>query len=224
MQDKNQWNLNDKMQYWKEHPDDEGMLGVLFSQTECRILDTFRQFETFDELITQKLKRAHLDGSVAETFIRVEEEAELSFRLKGYFIEQMDFLLAKGTPEAWMDIMIWYSLLEERKFIIQDYWEFPALRKMIDVFMKELNAFLARGKTFHISILSLHSMEELMDAYFRVIFLCRRVEYGIEPMKEIVEYIKKKKFSDVFISGIIEKAQIYNEGKVIKMIEEQCWR
>ena len=57
-----------------------------------------------------------------------------------------------------------------------------------------------------------------------MIFLCRRIEYGVEPTGEIIEYIEKKQFSDLFIRGIIQAAQIFNEEKVIKEIEERCWK
>ena len=65
-------------------------------------------------------------------------------------------------------------------------------------------------------------MQELTDAYLKTIFLCRRIEYGIEPMDEIIEYAESKKLSMVFIHGIIDKAQIYNKEKVIKAIEDWC--
>lgn len=220
MGDRNQWNLNDKIQYWKEQPDDKETLTSLFSPMEYDILETIGRFEILDKYVTSELAKECKEESVEGVFIKVEQEAEISLLLKKSFMRQMDFLLAKGSTEAWMEIIIWYSLLEEREFIIHDYWEFSVLNIMIYTFVKELNAFLDRGEVFRISILSLHDMEELIDTCFRVIFLCRRVEYGIEPMKEIVEFIKAKKLSDVFVSGIVEKAQIYNKDKVIKTIEE----
>ena len=67
-------------------------------------------------------------------------------------------------------------------------------------------------------------MQELTDAYFKVIFLCRRLEYGVEPEEEIMEYIQKMKFSDVVIHSIISEAQIFNKEKVLKAIEERCWK
>lgn len=223
MSDIAQWNLNDKIQYWKSNPEDRGRLRTLFSPEEYDILDTVRQFESFDCMVMEKLERENLIGSISETFIRVEEEAEISALLKSRVMHQMDILLGRGTAEAWIEIMIWYSLLEEKKLIVEDYWEFPALRAMIDIFMKELNAFLENGETHRISILSLHSMQELTDAYFKIIFLCRRIEYGVEPVEEIMEYIERERFSDIFIRGIIQAAQIFNEEKVIKTIEEWCW-
>lgn len=219
-----QWNLNDKIEYWRNDPKDEDRLRILFSPEEYDILDTVYQFEIFDRMVTERLERNHLKGSAPETFIRMEEEAEISALLKERFMRQMDILLERGTAEAWIEIMIWYSLLEEKKFIVEDYWEFPALRAMIDIFMKELNAFLEKGGTGWISVLSLHNMQELTDSYFKVIFLCRRIEYGVEPVEEIIEYIEKKQFSDIFIRAIIQAAQIFNEEKVIKAIEEWCWK
>lgn len=218
-----QWKLNDKIQYWKNRPDDEEMMEALFSKEERSILNTIRQFEEYDDLITQKLETDHKIGSIAEIFIRVEAETEISALLKEQFMCQIDVLLAKGMAEAWMEIMIWYSLLEEKKFIIEDYWEFPVLRTMIDIFIQELNAFLSEGQANTISILSLHNMQELTENYFRVIFLCRRIEYGVDSADEIMEYIGKKEFSPVFIRGIIQTAQIFNKEKVIRTIEEWCW-
>ena len=224
MPDKNQWELSNKIEYWKERPDEREVLAELFSPTEYRILETIRQFEMLDGLVTKKLKAVGTAGQVEETFIRAEEEAGISALLKKYVMEQLDFLLAQGTVEAWMDIAIWYFLLKEKKYIVEDYWEFPALEAMIEVFMKELKAFLQIGGAFHISILSLRSMQELTDAYFKVIFLCRRLEYGVEPEEEIMEYIQKMKFSDVVIHSIISEAQIFNKEKVLKAIEERCWK
>ncbi len=224
MSDIDQWNLNDKIQYWKKDPGDKDSMRVLFSSEEYDILDAVYQFEIFDRAVTERLEKAKLTGSISETFIRVEEEAEISVLLKERFMRQMDILLEKGTAEAWIEIMIWYSLLEEEKLIVEDFWEFPALRTMIDIFMKELNVFLEKGGASRISILSLHNMQELTDAYFKVIFLCRRIEYGVEPVDEIIEYIEKKQFSDTFIRAIIQTAQIFNEEKVISIIEEWCWK
>lgn len=224
MPDNMQWDLSDKIEYWKKWPDDKGVLMELFSPTEYHILEIIRQFEILDGLVTQKLTESDKIGKVEETFIRAEEEAEISALLKKYVMEQLNFLLAQGTVEAWMDIIIWYSVLEKKKFIVEDYWEFPALRAIIEIFMKELKAFLEMGGAFQISILSLRSIQELTDAYFKVIFLCRRLEYGVEPEEEIMDYIQKMKFSDVFIRGIISAAQIYNKEKVIRVIEERCWK
>lgn len=224
MPDKNQWDLSKKIEYWKKWPDERDVLTKLFSPTEYRILETIRQFEMLDGLVTENLKAVDKIGKVEETFIRAEEEAGISALLKKYVMEQLDFLLAQGTVEAWMDIVIWYFLLNEKKFIVEDYWEFPALKVMMEVFREELKGFLEMGGAFQISVLSLHSMQELTDAYFRVIFLCRRLEYGIKPEEEIMVYIQKMKFSDVFIRGIIDAAQIYNKEKVVKAIEERCWK
>ena len=146
MPDNMQWDLSDKIEYWKKRPDDKGVLMELFSPTEYHILEIIRQFEILDGLVTQKLTESDKIGKVEETFIRAEEEAEISALLKKYVMEQLDFLLAQGTVEAWMDIIIWYSVLEEKKFIVEDYWEFPALRAMIEIFMKELKAFLEMGE------------------------------------------------------------------------------
>lgn len=112
---------------------------------------------------------------------------------------------------------MWYSLLLEKKLIIEDFWEFPVLRIMIDIFVKELNIFLEKGDA--ISVLSLHSMQELTDAYFRTVFLCRRIEYGIEPMEEIGEYIKEKGFSFALVEGIVHEAQIFHKEKVMEEVK-----
>lgn len=217
-----QMNLSDRIQCWKKDPEDEEMLQKVFSSEERNILNIIHRFEILDSSVTREIEERGETGNDTETFIRVEREAEISSLLKEYFMEQMDSLLAKGAAEAWLDIIIWYSLLEEKKIILDDYWEFPALRTMIDIFVKELNVFLKEGN--RISVLALHNMQELTDAYFETIFLCRRIEYGVEPVDGIIEYIEQKKFSSVFIHGIVDVAQIYNKEKVMKAIEEWCWK
>lgn len=211
--------LNEKLQYWRQRPKDEGILEHLFLPEEKEILRTICRFEALDHLITQKIEADGEKNSAVEAFIRAEQEKEISFLLKGQFMRQMDILLSKGTVEAWLEIMIWYSLLEEKKILVEDFWEFPAMRAVIDIFMKELDAFIGKREG-RISVLTFHNMQELTDAYLKTIFLCRRIEYGIEPMDEIIEYAESKKLSMVFIHGIIDKAQIYNKEKVIKAIED----
>ena len=46
----------------------------------------------------------------------------------------------------------------------------------------------------------------------------------LNPKKKLWTIIQKMKFSDVFIRGIISAAQIYNKEKVIRVIEERCWK
>lgn len=213
--------LNERLQYWRQKPKDEGVLEHFFMPEERGILRTICQFEAFDDLVTRKIEEDGERNSAIEAFIRAEQEAEISFLLKEQFMCQMDILLSKGTVEAWLEIMIWYSLLEEKKMILEDFWEFPALRAVIDIFMKELDAFVEKRES-RISVLTFHNMQELTDVYLKIIFLCRRIEYGVEPMDEIIGYMENKKLSMVFIHGIIDTAQIYGKEKVIKAIEEWC--
>ena len=213
--------LNEKIQCWKQNPKDKGILKHFFLPEEREVLETIYQFETLDHLVTQKIEEDGEKNSLAEAFIRAEHEAEISILLKERFMCQMDILLAKGTIEAWLEIMIWYSLLEEKKMIVEDFWEFPALRAVIDIFIKELNAFI-ENKENGISVLTFHNMKELTDTYLKIIFLCRRIEYGVDPVDEISGYIKNKKLSMVFVHGIVDTAQIYNKEKVIRAIEEWC--
>lgn len=217
-----QMNLSDRIQYWREEPENEKALQMMFTLEERNILNTIYEFEVLDSFVTQEIEARGERGSVTETFIRVEREAEISSLLKEHFMKQMDLLLSKGTAEAWLEIIIWYSLLEEKKLILDDYWEFPTLRIMIDIFVKELNVFFEEGK--QISVLALHNMQELTDAYFHTLFLCRRIEYGVEPVDEIIRYVEQKRFSSAYIHGIVDAAQIYDKEKVIETIEEWCWK
>ena len=116
--------------------------------------------------------------------------------------------------------MVWYSLAKETR--CRSFREFFALRKMIDAFVKEINAPCEKER--QISVLSLHNMEELTEVYFKTVFLCRRIEFGVEPVDEIIDYIKGKKFSYVFIQGIVQEAWIFDKKKVMKTIEELCWK
>ena len=209
-------NLNDKICLWKEHPEDEEQLRGLFIAEEWDILNIIHKFEIFRNVMEEEENiRCRQDNMTV--FIQAEKEMEISFELKEKFLSRIGVLLATKTVEAWLEIIIWYSLLAEKKLIIEDFWEFPVLRIMIDIFVKELNAFLEKGNS--ISILSLNCMQKLTDVYFKTVFLCRRIEFGIEPVKEIGEYIKEKNFSFAFIESIVYEAQIFNKEKVMEAVK-----
>lgn len=70
-----------------------------------------------------------------------------------------------------------------------------------------------------ISVMQFHDMEEMLETYYRTIFLCRRIEYGIGPENELINYICKKKLSYIYVMYILEKEQIDNKEKVKKKIE-----
>lgn len=106
--------------------------------------------------------------------------------------------------------------------VVEDFWEFYVLHAMIRIFVDEVNSVIAENG--QISMLSLHSMQELTDSYFKTLFLLRRIEYEIEPMEEIKEYIDDRKLSRYFIEGIIRETRIFNADKVKKKMEELCWK
>lgn len=219
MSEKDCMKLNDRIHCWMRNTENQEILQT-FSADERNILNTIYRYKVIDDAITRKLEEDGKQKDPSNIFLKLELESEISMQLKEQFICQINMLMSKGMVEAWMDIMAWYSLLKESKCVF--FWEFSILKTMIDVFVKEINS--PWEEEGQISVLSLRNMQELTNVYFKVVFLCRRIEFGVEPVNEIIDYINNKKLSYTFIQGIVEAAWIFDKKKVMKIIEERCWK
>ncbi|MCI9109394.1 MAG: hypothetical protein HFI00_14615 [Lachnospiraceae bacterium] len=233
--------LGERIEQWLKSAKDGGAIQVFFTELECDILNTMSKFERIRSKRIEEREKKDLHGgekskagggvyvyagvtyaSVDEAFVDIDSERDINFLLKELVIRQMNILLSQGKIEAWWEIMIWYSMLQEKKMVVEDFWEFYVLHAMIRIFVDEVNSVIAENG--QISMLSLHSMQELTDSYFKTLFLLRRIEYEIEPMEEIKEYIDDRKLSRYFIEGIIRETRIFNADKVKKKMEELCWK
>jgi len=96
------------------------------------------------------------------------------------------------------------------------------LKLMLDIFVAELKEFYGNGSS--ISVLAFHSMSELSEVYFTTIFLLRRIEYEVEPVDEIIRHIEEYKLSPIYIMYIVQEAKINDKDKVIKTVENWCWK
>lgn len=220
MEKKDNGKLLDRIEYYLEHPEDERKASMMFSAEEQNILRTIREFEKlrYEMAWENKNPVSREDNArfIDEIYRKKEKERDISFRLKKEFTDWIDILLKKGGIEAWIDILIWYRLLKEKNLIVDKFWELPILGTMLNAFIEELKRFDDCGSA--ISILAVHSLEELTDIYFHLVFLLRRVEYEVEPQDEILDYLMKKRISFIIADVVLEDSKIWDKEKVRRTI------
>lgn len=209
--------LIDKLGYYMEHSEDENVVQSLFSEEERQILNTIREFERLRAAEQENAEKSGIEG----TLQRLEVEKDISFQLKNHLIQQIDILLAKEDAGAWMEILTWYQWINAKQ-MLHRFWEFHILKIVLDIFIAELKVSYSDGSP--VSVLAIHSMEELLQIYFSTVFLLRRIEYGVEPIDEIVGFVKEYKLSPVFISGVVREAKINDKERVLKVIESWCFK
>lgn len=218
----NKCSLIDKIEYYLKHSKEDDVLKVMFSKEEWELLDTIRKFEDLRASRNEKDDLGEDKAGRNERFLnRLEAEKDISFQLKEKLFCQMNKLLEAGSPEAWMDILAWYQLVNGKQ-LVHRFWEMHVLKTLLDIFTEELKTYCENGSP--ISVLRLHNLDELTEAYFKTIFYLRRIEYDIEPMNEIMNDIKKQRFSVTFISIILMETKIYDKEKVLEKIESWCGR
>ena len=215
--------LIDKLEYYIRCPEGLQNLGTIFKAQERDILITIRDFEKIRCNTNGKevkgIENINHDRLVEEIFFKRELEKEISFRLKEQIVCQIDSLLNEGHIEAWMEILTWYQLLKEKDIIINRFWEFPILETMLNGFVEELKLFDYNQSP--ISVLALHKMKDLTDAYFYIVFMLRRIEYEIDSTEGILEDMMGKKLSLTIIRTILKSAKIFDKQNVEKSID--CW-
>ena len=135
----------------------------------------------------------------------------------GQFACQADLLLGEGRAENWLQVLTWYQLLKGKGLIVNRFWEFPVLETMLQAFLEELKLFYTNGQA--ISVLAMHSLEEITDTYFDIVFLLRRMEYGVEPIDGMVSYLSEKGLSMTVVRTVLEAARIFDKRKVKDLLE-----
>ncbi len=214
--------LIDRLEYYMGHPEDEKSLAAMFTEEEMNILHTVKEFERLRGIMEYEYAESRNGGAdnpayIEEVFERRERERDVSFRLKGHFVCQTDLLLGGGLAENWLQVLTWYRLLKGRDLIVNRFWEFPVLETMLQAFLEELKLFYTEGQA--ISVLAMHSLEEITGTYFDIVFLLRRIEYGVEPMDGIVSYLSGKGLSLTVVEAVLEDARIFDKRKVKNVLE-----
>lgn len=203
-------NLIEKIEYCLQYPEEEEKLREMFLPTEWDVLSSMKKYK---QRVRQIEKEGLGEERTAEYQLeRMDAEKEAILDLKEKMLKHLDILLATETAEAWCEMLVWYRFVIQEKLAAR-FWEFYVLKTVLDIFLEECR------KETEISVLSLHSMKEMSEVYFRTVFLLRRLEYEVEPMDEWAEYAKGRKLSDTFLQRVLKEAQIYDKNKVKRMME-----
>ncbi|MBR6770479.1 MAG: hypothetical protein IKM28_04450 [Lachnospiraceae bacterium] len=193
----------------------------MFSQEEWEILSALQEGEqlravhSIGETVGEDGQRK--EDKTIQVLERLDAEKEVSFRLKEATMTWINQLMQQGTVDSWIQIFTWYQLLDRKQWLHR-FWEFHLLKIVLDIFMEELKA--ANGQIGTVSVLSIHSIEELFQRYFELVFLLRRLEYDLEEDNECMDEIKKCGFSLIFISMVLETGRIDNKEKVIRKLQQ----
>lgn len=207
--------LIDKLAAWMDGRSTEG----LFSAEERQLLETIEEFEAIRRQ-GQAAERNSAGGRDANAVFRtLEREKEISLRLKSVLFSHMDHLLAKRSIEGWVEVMAWYNFVEGRR-LMEQFWEFYILKILIGIYAEEWKVFSQGGAP--VCMLQFGSTAELTEGYFRVLFLLRRLEYGIEPQDEIADYMRDRGLSLIYIDKVVERSQIREKETVKAAVRGLC--
>lgn len=152
-----------------------------------------------------------------EIFRKMERDKDISFSLKKRIFSYMDLLLEQGTIEAWKEILLLYQFLEKKEVLVNEFWEFSVLKTMLNAFETELNLHYKEERP--ISLLKICNMEELMETYFRVVFLLRRIEYDVEPISGTLCELMENRISPATVWAVLKDARIFHREKVARVIK-----
>lgn len=204
----------------------ESVIQIMFNKEELQLLAGIKELEDirrgyaegssrdFDDLkVIESMERMRVKTD--EYFEGVEIEREIRFLLKGRLMEYIDRMMQNGNIASWEKMILWYNRIGTA--LVVNFWEIFVWHTMLLIYSEEVD--LYRKKHIPISVLQLRSMDEVAEVYFKTIFLLRRLEYGIEPMDEIIDYINEKGLSYVFIKHMIQKTQIEDKEQIMKAIE-----
>lgn len=195
--------LINRIEYYVKNLEDESVWKHLFSSEERAVLEAIRELEQLRAAAPQKKPKD--ENEEVELFLAgVDRDKEASLRLKERVLHQVDILLEKGEPAAWLEIMTWYQVLKKKGLLVNVYWEFPVLRDMIKIFKEEMK----NVSSNEIYVLALHNMKELTEIYFRMIFMVRRMAYGVNVTDEILDYLTGKQMFPVFLKVLGEDNHI----------------
>ncbi len=195
--------LIDKIGYYVENPEDENTLKNIFSQEERSLLDAVRELELVKAAAPEE-KPENVNEEVEMFLAGVDRDKEASLRLKERVLHQMDILLGRGEPAAWLEIMTWYQVLQRKGLLVNVYWEFPILKNMIKIFKEEMQDVSNK----EIYVLAIHNMKELTEIYFRMVFMIRRMAYGVNAADDILDYLTGRQIFPVFLKVLGEDNHI----------------
>ncbi len=210
--------LIEKIEYCLEHSENETKLQTMFQPTEWDVLLAMKEYKQCLRQIEKNSSQEKTDvkRNMERQLERMDEEKETILLLREKMLLHLDVLLAIGTIEAWCEILVWYRFVIQEKLATR-FWEFYILKIVLDIFVKECN------KGMNISVLHLNSMKEINEIYFKTVFLLRRIEYEIEPMDELADFVAEQRLSFLFVQGVLKEAQICDKNKVKQVIEGWCW-
>jgi hypothetical protein len=204
--------LIERIEYYIGHSEEEIRFKNLFSEEERELLYAMSALEQVKVAMPEK-KAKDVNEEVEFFLERVDIEKEISLCLKQKVMNQFDLLLKKGSAKAWMEIMTWYNVLKKKGLIVNSYWEFQVLEEMLKIFKEEVQNIGSR----EIFVFEIHSMKELTEIYFRMVFMVRRMAYGLEVTDEVLGgYIGRELFP-VFIKVLAEdnNIEIYDRENIL---------
>lgn len=210
--------LIERIEYCLQHSEDEEKLQQIFQTTEWDVLEAMKAYKLRLQQIERQSQQEEWD-KMHPMEKRLEErdaEKEEILYLKEKTLMQLDILLKTGTVEAWCEISVWYRFVIQERLAAR-FWEFYILKIALDIFIEECN----REK--FISVLQLHSMKEINEAYFKTVFLLRRIEYEIGSVDELTDFMREHNLSLTFLTVVLKEAQIYDKNKVKQKIESR-WK
>lgn len=208
-------NLIEKMEYTMKHPEDESVLRDMFQPSEWDVLMAMKAYKQCLRNIERAQAATEEKQSMESQLERLDAEKDAILHLREKMLVQLDILLEAGTVASWCDILVWYRFVIQEKLAAR-FWEFYILKIVLNIFIEECN------KGIEASGLGFRSIKELIEIYYRTVFLLRRVEYELEPMDEIREYAVEKNLSSIFVLGVLKEAQIYDKNKVRQAIKGWC--
>ena len=215
--------LAERMQYYMQEQGDRGIFESVFSESEWNVLCALQKYEYIRDHLQLVLDAAPAGLTAGEKMVlqleKIDCEKASIMELRGYMITQLDVLLKQQSVEAWCDMLVWYQYVIQ-KDLARSFWEFYVFKMMLDIFVAECKACSENGKMP--SVIQLHGTKEVLDVYYKTVFLLRRMEYGVEPVDELKEYMGQKGLSPILVHYILKNAQIQNKQKVRNIIEDWC--
>ena len=184
-----------------------------FSETEWELLCAVWEFQAF-----KKKFQESANGTYVEKYLyKLDCEKPYHLRIKELMEEQTDDLLSKQCVDGWFDLLVWRKLIIPEE-LVNRFWDLDVLDIILNIFVAECEECGRTGA--YISVLQFRHRKELMETYYKALFLLRRIEFDMEPAEAIIEAIKDMNLSSIYIRSILQKGQIFAKGKVEKLLVE----
>lgn len=191
---------------------------TVFSDKEQEIYQTFFKLQDLRNQNGNESKSKKLEDIYAAS----AREKECIFCLKEQCMEYVDSLISKKETAAWEELVVLFYGGIGRE-VSGSFWEFYLLKILVQVYEKERQNSGAFSQT--IEMLQFESVQELLNIYFKLLFLLRRLEYDVaaESHMETVWFIKQYALSDYFLKAVFENGKIYDKNKVINKLKK-LWK